>query len=76
MEGSMSRQQTDQKSFPFTIGGSDRRFPSLGAALSYAQNLAIDNGTPVQMGVYDNGNQVMRVSRGESGVVITEGVET
>lgn len=66
----------DPQSWPFTIGGSDRRFPSLGAALSYAQNLAIHNGAEIQMGVYDNGTQVMRVWRGQSGVVITEGVET
>jgi hypothetical protein len=72
----MSRQQTDAKAFPFTVGGSDRRFPSVGAAISFAQNLAIRNGAEIQMGIYDNGVQVMRVCRGETGVVITEGVET
>jgi len=71
----MSR-QTDSKSFPFTVGGSDRRFPSLGSALSYAQNLAVGRESQIQMGIYDNGTQVFRVWRGETGVVITEGVET
>jgi hypothetical protein len=59
----------------FTIGGIDRReFPTIGLALSYAQNLAVRAEEPRQWGVYEDGTRVARVEREEDGSVTTQAV--
>lgn len=55
----------------FTIGGDQRAFPSIGVALSLAQNLAARAEEPRQWGVYEHGNQIARVERDEDGVILT-----
>lgn len=55
----------------FTIGGSERTFPTMGVALSFAQNLAVRAEEPRSWGIYDNGTQIARVVREEDGAVVT-----
>lgn len=59
----------------FTVGGSDRTFPTIGVALSFAQNLATRAEEPRQWGVFKDGERIARVARQEDGVVVTTPVD-
>lgn len=55
----------------FTVGGSERTFPTVGVALSFAQNLATRAEEPRQWGIYRDGQSIGRVEREEDGSVTT-----
>lgn len=55
----------------FRVGGDDRRWPSVTAAISLAQFRACRSTVEIQFGVYEGDEQVARVVRLPNGVVLT-----
>lgn len=55
----------------FTIGGDDRTYPSVGLALSVAQNRAVRAADERSWGIYEDGQRVARVVREADGSVTT-----
>ena len=55
----------------FRVGGSDKKLPTIGAALSFAQYLACQARDEKQYGVYEGERQVARVVRDSAGNVVT-----
>ncbi len=55
----------------FHVGGNEKKMPTLGMAISFAQTLACRADEPRQFGVFDNGTKLARVERHEDGTVTT-----
>jgi len=56
----------------FRIGRDERGWPTIGSALSVAQNRAIRAGEPWSVGVFENGEiKVARVERHADGTITT-----
>lgn len=71
----MRRRRSSREAGKFFVGD-DRSAPSAGAALSIAQNLAVNAPAPRSFYVRDVlGNTVYRVDRLEDGVVVTHTID-
>lgn len=55
----------------FSVGGSEKRLPTLGTAISFAQTLASRATEEKQWGIYEERTRVARVERRRDGVIVT-----